>query len=177
MKQTQVICLYGGPGTGKSTISAEIFYRLKLQYKKVELVREFIKDWAYQNRAVGQYDQIYISGNQAFRESNLYGIAEYLVTDCPLLLGPFYQEYYSGVDIVGDSIFKFLEYAEKQGVVYRNFFIERSKNYDPVGRYETESEARLIDEAMRNWLDNKDVSYQIISGPLSNIGNIILSLL
>ena len=44
MKETLVINLIGGPCSGKSTIAAELFARLKKMGIKTELVSEYIKD-------------------------------------------------------------------------------------------------------------------------------------
>ena len=44
MKKTIVINLIGGPCSGKSTVAAELFARLKKMGIKTELVSEYIKD-------------------------------------------------------------------------------------------------------------------------------------
>ena len=44
MKETLVINLIGGPCSGKSTIAAELFARLKKMGVHCELVSEYIKD-------------------------------------------------------------------------------------------------------------------------------------
>jgi len=42
----KIINLYGGPGSGKSTIAAGIFYKAKLDDRyRVELFREMAKDY------------------------------------------------------------------------------------------------------------------------------------
>jgi pantothenate kinase len=44
--KTTIINVYGGPGAGKSTSAAYLYYLLKVAGKNVELVREYVKDWA-----------------------------------------------------------------------------------------------------------------------------------
>lgn len=72
--KTTIINLYGGPGAGKSTSAAFLYYLLKANGFNVELVREYVKDWAWEKRVITNYDQIYFLGKQVRRESLLYGI-------------------------------------------------------------------------------------------------------
>ena len=44
----KVINLFAGPGTGKSTTAAGLFYKMKSKGYMVELVTEFAKDLVYQ---------------------------------------------------------------------------------------------------------------------------------
>ena len=85
-KKTTIINLYGGPGTGKSTSAAYFYYLLKAQGKNVELVREYVKDWAWEGRKISTYDQIYFLGKQVRRESMLYGKVDWIVTDSPIMM-------------------------------------------------------------------------------------------
>ncbi len=55
--KTTIINLYGGPGAGKSTSAAYLYYLLKCQQENVELVREYVKKWAWENRPCGVYDE------------------------------------------------------------------------------------------------------------------------
>lgn len=48
MKAELVINIFGGPGVGKSTVAAGLFYRLKCLHYSVELVEEFAKYLVYQ---------------------------------------------------------------------------------------------------------------------------------
>ena len=41
------INIYGGPGVGKSTLAASIFAFMKKRGDNVELVQEFVKQFAY----------------------------------------------------------------------------------------------------------------------------------
>ena len=54
------INLHSGPGSGKSTIAARIFYEFKVKGYSIELVHEYIKKWAYEDRKPKSYDQTYI---------------------------------------------------------------------------------------------------------------------
>jgi len=163
-KQTKVINLFGGPCVGKSVLAAELFYNVKKKHIKAELVREYIKDWAWEHRKVGQYDQIYIAGKQCRRESMLYGKVDIIVTDSPILLSPFYQDYYSQIDIIKPSILKFIDYAKTTGVKYYNYYIKRETKYDAEGRYETEDQAKTLDVALERWLRDHGIGFTVVKG-------------
>jgi len=64
----KIICLYGGPGSGKSTTCAGLYYKLKLKGFNVEMNREYIKEWVWEDREVKEGDQTYFFSKQARRE-------------------------------------------------------------------------------------------------------------
>ena len=125
MEQTKVINLFGGSGAGKSTTAALLFAQMKQMGLHVELVREYVKDWAWENRKIGLYDQIYITAKQIHAEAKKYHIITYIVTDSPVLLGAFYEEYYHKVQIVRPAVLNFLREAEARGVQYYNYYLSR----------------------------------------------------
>ncbi len=118
--KTKVISLFGGSGLGKSTLAAGLFYQMKMQGLHTELVREYVKQWAWDNIKVGKFDQIYLTGKQAKAESRLYNKVDYIVTDSPILLSPIYETFYSGSSVVLPSIKLFLELAAREGVEHES---------------------------------------------------------
>lgn len=160
---TQVISLFGGPGSGKSSISAQLYADMKQQQLNVELVREYVKDWAWSERIVGPLDQPFIAGKQTNREAALYGKVDYLVTDSPFLLSGFYQQQ-GNKSYVEGMLLGFKEHAGELGVTYHNYLIRREKPYDPRGRWQTEEEAKNFDRGIREYLDRLGESYIVISG-------------
>lgn len=159
---TTIINLYGGPGTGKSTSAGYIYYLLKSQNVNAELVREYVKDWAWEGRKISVYDQIYFMGKQLRRESLLYGKVDYIVTDSPISLGCVYAERYSppavkdGVVSCTKALYK---QAAEDGYKHVHVFLQRSKPYNPSGRYQTESDARMIDDEVKSLLDRFGMPY------------------
>jgi len=151
---TTVINLFGGPGCGKSTTAALLFAQMKLQGYHVELVREYVKYWAWNDRKVREWDQLYLLGKQSSYESMLYGKVDYIVTDSPILLAGIFQEYRSnGADkYVSKAAQSFMAHAEATGVTYKNFLLRRNKPYDPRGRWEDEKEARNLDDYIEEYL-------------------------
>src|SRR5271166_3774294 len=92
--KTTIINLYGGPSVGKSTSAAYLYYLLKSQGEKVELVREYVKDWAWEGRQINAYDEIYFLGKQVRHESMLFGKVKWIVTDAPVFMTSYYATLY-----------------------------------------------------------------------------------
>lgn len=157
MKKTVVINLFAGAGAGKSTLATSIFSELKMRGVHVELVREYIKRWVWEGRLPGKFDQIYIFGRQAREEGMLYEKLDYLITDSPLLLVPFFEEVLVGKKIVEPAVFNFIDHAKQNGVEYINFWLSRPNNYEVRGRYQTEEEAKALDEKLKDWLKNHGI--------------------
>lgn len=160
---TKVINLFAGSGAGKSTIAAGLYYEMKLLGLNVELVREYVKTMAWQGIKIGPYDQPYIFGMQLKYESSLYGKVDYIITDSPLLLSPIYEIYYRGDSITEHPALKFINKAKEDGIEYINLFLERNKPFDPRGRYETEEQARQVDDLLKFKLLDWNIPYTTIT--------------
>lgn len=80
-KETLVINLIGGPCSGKSTIAAELFARLKKMGIKSELVSEYIKDRIYEENQTMPKNQIAIFGMEHYNISNKIGKVDVIVHD------------------------------------------------------------------------------------------------
>lgn len=154
MKQTAVISLYGGSGLGKSTMAAEIFVELKKRGESVELVTEYVKSWAWENRSpAGLSNSIYIFAKQLRREALLFGKVDYVVTDCPLGLCVAYESFYEpGRTVVFDLYKAVRAHQAKEGVKHLDFQLMRQHAYKKEGRYETEEEARRVDQIIRQFI-------------------------
>jgi len=151
--------MLGGSGLGKSTTAAGLYHRMKSDGLNVELVREYVKAWAWSGTKVGQYDQIYIFGKQARSEYMLYGKVDYIITDSPIILSPVYERYYNeGDSMVEVAALKFLEKAHKNGIQHVNFLLERKKKFNPEGRYETEEQAKEVDKKVSEFLVDHNIS-------------------
>lgn len=170
MKKTKVICLYGGPGVGKSTLAAELFAKFKKEGKSIELVREYVKDWAWEGREIKEYDQFYITAKQFRAESLLYGKVDYIITDSPVLLGPFYERAFHKTETMLSSVLGMMQKAVQNGVTYHHFVLPRAKAYVPDGRYQTEEEAHWLDTIMPKFLEkHAEVEYTAIKTPETSI--------
>lgn len=155
----QVINLWGGPGSGKSTTAAGLFSLMKLQQKKVELVTEFAKDLTYEENFISLSNQFAVSGQQDHRLRRLIGHVDYVITDSPLLLGMFYA---SGV--FQNEWFTNCLLGAFNSYNNRNFFIKRVKPYVKLGRTQSEQEAETIGDRMLETFDKYQFSFEIVDG-------------
>jgi tRNA uridine 5-carbamoylmethylation protein Kti12 len=153
---TVIINLYGGPGIGKSTCAAYLYYLLKSQHKSVELVREYVKVWAWDNRKIRHYDQPHIVSKQIRDESLLYDKTDFLVTDSPVAMNLYYASLMSETIGCGikELIRSFYKQCEIDGHKHVNLLLQRVHPYDDAGRYQTAEEANQVDQALVTILEN-----------------------
>lgn len=159
-RKTRIINFYGGPAVGKSTSAAYAYYLLKAAGLNVELVREFVKNWAYEKRDIGTYDQIYFLGRQVRRESMLYGKVDWIVTDSPILMNAFYSKIYCSpnlADGIKEAIMAYYRQANEDGHKHYHVMLKRSKPYVNDGRYQTEEQAKEIDKGVRDMLGELEI--------------------
>src|SRR6266850_242904 len=91
----KIICLWGGPGTGKSTTAAGVFNLLKKAGYNAEMNREYIKDWVWEGRKISDGDQVYITAKQLKKERTyIQKQLDFIVTDSPVALCTFYGDIY-----------------------------------------------------------------------------------
>ena len=162
----RVINLYGGAGSGKSTTAAGLFFHMKSRGYKVELVQEYVKSLAWEDRTE---DQAFITANQNKLLHRLLGKVDYVICDASLLLTLAYlpDDY---------TVPSFKQYAIDLYHSYDNFldvFIKRVKPYVPMGRYEKEEEAHEKDAVILNMLKEQGIDFPIIEGDLNAPGRIL----
>lgn len=155
----RVINLLGGPGLGKSTTAAGLFWMMKTQEFRVELVREYIKDAVYEKRNLFD-DQIYIFGKQNRRQHILRNEVEWIITDSPLLLSAVYapKNYYPAFQNLCLQAFESYDNI--------NFLLTRVKQYVNLGRDQTEQEARKIDRRVERFMDEEEIRFHRIDGDI-----------
>jgi AAA domain len=155
--KTTIINLYGGPGCGKSTSAAYLYYLLKVQKENVELVREYVKDWAWDNRKFGAYDEIYFLGKQVRHESMLFGKVDYIVTDAPVYMTAYYASIYCSLTlskgVLGEAQAFYQQVAE-DGHQHLHIMLNRIRPYAQEGRYQNESQAHSVDDGVGDMLRN-----------------------
>jgi len=162
---TTIINLYGGPGIGKSTVAAHLFFLMKKHGQDVELVREYAKEWAWQGKKIEQYDQFYILGHQIHRETSLYGKVDFIVTDSPVLLNLAYASKYCASSVargIGEAIHAFYRQCEEDGHLHIHVLLERTHVYVQDGRYENEQQAIEIDKLTQQLLVDARFSYETV---------------
>lgn len=159
---TKVINLFAGPGTGKSTTAAGLFYEMKLVGFDVELVREYAKTFAYGGSLP---EQAYLYAKQAKAENQLYGKVEWIVTDSPLYLSAIYGDPVKMMPLILENVQKRREY---------NFLLKRHKPYHQNGRFQTENEAKLIDSSTKLFLTQNSIPYvEILANDRERVSTIL----
>lgn len=161
---TTIINIFGGPGCGKSIAAADVYSDLSKLGHKVELVREYIKDWVWEGRKRFFLDQIYILSKQMRREQICLGQVDFIVTDSPVWLSPFYEyKYGKHADTLFDVVKHYSDEIHSLGHKTMNFVLDRQGEYVEAGRYQSRDEALLMDREIVNFLfkRNLDFSYAI----------------
>ena len=156
-QKTLVVNLFAGPGAGKSTTAAGIFYDLKTRGVSCELVTEFAKDLTWEKRHDTFKDQIYIFGKQYHRIFRLLGKVCVIINDSPLLLTPVY-------DGERRKSLERLAVEEHYKMWTHNVYLNRKKVYNPKGRIHDAEEAAKLDTLIRNMLDKHKVKYYMTDG-------------
>lgn len=139
------ICLFAGPGCGKSTAAASIYHILKNKKVSCELVREFIKDWAYDGIHPRSLDQFLISSEQIRREDiPLRNGVKYIVTDSPILLSSVYAP--PEIAPIIEDMVKVVDSKYPP----LNVFIDRDDSrFKQEGRFQTLEESKEKDQEIR----------------------------
>ena len=153
------INIFGGPGIGKSTIATYVFSELKQKGYSVEYIPEFIKKWTYIPIIPKGFDGVFCSITQTRDEDIvLRGETEFIVTDSPIFLQYFYDNYHNAPGAEG-----FLSIAKELEKMYPslNILLERNdKFYQELGRYEKLPEAKEIDKKVEEMLNSLSVSFK-----------------
>jgi len=178
MKTKRIICLYGGPGTGKSTNCAGLFYHLKLRGFDCEMNREYIKDWVWEGRGIKEGDQTYFFAKQA-RKERLYMLKnlDFIITDSPLVLTHFYGLQYDSFEQKYNTSLMMLKnhhgFCRDHGYKVEHFFLKRVKKYNPNGRNETENQARKFDIKIKGMLNSLEIHYQEVVADARAVDSIL----
>ena len=174
MRKTVIVNLYGAPGAGKSTGSAYIFGQLKMNNISVELVREFVKDKIYEKSEGVFNDQVYILGKQHFRQTNVKGNVDVIITDCPLIIQAYYTDKYKSpyADELRQLVLKL--YSLENNI---NYFVNRDKPYNPDGRFQTEADSDSISDNLKEYLDNLNIEYKEINGNITDYDSVVADII
>lgn len=155
---TKVLNFWAGPGSGKSTIASDLFASMKWEGYNVELINEVAKELTWEGHHNLLEDQLYVSAMQNRKLQRLVGKVDYIITDSPLLMCVAYiPKHYkpSFQDMMCDM------WEQYDNV---NFFIERKKKYNPIGRNQSEDEARELDQQIKTLMSDLEIQYISVPG-------------
>ena len=174
----KIICLYGGPGSGKSTVCAGLYYNLKLLGKECEMNREYIKDWIFSDRKVKPGDQSYFFAKMARKERIYmdYGL-DFIITDSPLILTHFYGLKYDRFEQLTNTSLAMLaahhKYCQELGYKVDHFLLGRTKPYSDSGRYQTEEVAKSFDDEIKDMLKHFNIKYTEVPADINCVAAIM----
>lgn len=163
--------MFGGPSAGKTISAMELTARLNRSGISAAYVPEVAKDIIHEGTTQLYQYQDWISAEQNRRQGRLMGQYQYIVTDSPLLLGIFYcpPNYYPSFKQL--ILEKFWSYDNI------NFYLERTKPYDPVGRYQDEDGAIRLDRQILSYLKDQGIAYARVKSDDDVVQNLINALI
>lgn len=178
----KIICLYGGPSSGKSTTCAGLYYKLKMMGYECEMNREYIKDWVFEGRTPSSGDQSYFFAKMA-RKERIYinQNLDFIITDSPLILTHFYGMKYDELEQLTNTSLMMLkhhhQFCKQHGYKVDHFFIVRDKPYSTCGRYQNEEEAKKCDDEIKELLLSMNIFHENVLGDINCVDSILKLLL
>lgn len=176
MKEIKRISLYGGPGSGKTTLAGELFVHFKKLGVKVEYVSELAREWALIERKITGCDQVYLFSSQMHAEDTPLsrGKADLVVTDSPLFLSCFYT-------LISDNpqytqpLLECAHHFESQYPTM-HFFCHPNPEYvfHQEGRFHSQEQSRGLSTSMLHFVKNQ-TGNSLIELPQENRLEAILS--
>lgn len=174
----KVVNLLGGPGSGKSTTAAGVFYFMKLQGFNVELVTEYAKEIVYDGTMDTMLDrQEVIFAEQNQRLHRLRGKVDYAITDSPLLLSCVYPDI--SVEQQGITPWPALDAFKKFVIAVfstynnENFYLHRPDTFQEDGRYQDQTQAVSVDQRVLDTLTEHKFPFTSCKTDLHTADNII----
>lgn len=152
---TKVINIFGAPGSGKSTLAFGLMYHLKMKGIECELCHEWIKMKLYEGTTYPFHDQLYTYAKQNKLLNQVNTKVDYIVTDSPSVQCIAYDE-------KEPKVFKqmALDYFNQYDNL--NIFLERTHKYQPSGRNQTEEQAAVVGDKIKNMLDELGICYKTL---------------
>jgi hypothetical protein len=153
---TKVINFFAGPGAGKSTAAAGLFFEMKCLGLNVELVTEYAKELCYQGKLGSPViaNAWRMHNKQCGRQELLRGKVDFIVTDSPLIKDVAYCHYTlktqsERVDFENAAMANFDSWENY------NVWVLRAKPYQAYGRRESEESARSVDDKLRAQFEHR----------------------
>jgi len=167
-----VINLYGGPSSGKSTIAAGLFSLMKTKGYSIELVTEYAKDCVYEHKNFTLSDQLYVFAKQYHKLFCIKDKVDYAIVDSPLLLSCIYNKL--NKNIMPVDIFNPIVLNMYNSFTNTDIFIKKSNkiNFENNGRIHNEIESTKISNDILNFLRSITLNYKLIEYLNDNISMI-----
>lgn len=177
------IAILGGPRCGKTTLIQQVYVDLKIQGLNVGAVSEYSTDYLKEKGMIETISEQYgIYLGQKMLEDSLEEF-DYAITDYATFIPYVYARFMLGnkkrtikeIEILKDLYGLALRDIDKYDHV---FFVPREFGYKQDGvRWQDETLAKSIDEAIKQFLDSENVPYTIISGSTKERSDQILEII
>lgn len=169
VNKTLIVNLFGGPGSGKTSVATGVFSDFRKMGIKAHFAEEYAKELVGDQNWMALNNQIHVFGEQHRRITRWIGKVDIIVTDSPLLLTRIYgRGNYPALDQ--------LALDEHRRTDSANFFIERPTVYESgLGRSESEQRSISIDNEILSML--KVCSVEFIRLPVGTAREDIIRLL
>lgn len=169
IKDTLVVNLFAGPGSGKSTGAAYIFAKLKMRGINAELVTEYAKDLVWADNLSTLANQIHVYGEQSGRISRVAGKVQVIITDSPLLMSSCYCKETTPYHDAFCQLVK-QDFEQYTNI---NYFLKRIKAYNPAGRLQDETAAKEKDSEIKAHLIANNTLYEEVKGFVDGYDKIV----
>ena len=150
----KVINFVAGPGMGKSTTAAGLFYKMKVHGHNVELINEYAKELVLDERFSTLKDQGYILAKQNRKLERLKNKFDYVITDSPLFLGLCYvsEDYHKS--------FKPFVMDMYHSYDNMNFYLHNDGDltYQESGRTQTKEQATEKDNEVYSFIKKNGIN-------------------
>lgn len=156
------INFFGGPGTGKSTSAAGLFYKMKRKDFRVEYIQEYAKELTFGKDYTKLSDQLLILGEQHHRMFRLKDQLDFLIHDSPFIMGLVYLQ---DDPHLSKKIYSKLIVSMFKSYNNINIFLERNiedHTYQEYGRSQSLKQAIEKDNEIREMLDSNGIKYHIV---------------
>ena len=169
-----LIELYSGPGAGKSTTAAGLYYLMKCRGYDAEMVREFAKEKAWNGTLADVTDNEIIYSEQTRRELDMVDGPDVVITDSPIRMS---QVYGTPEDVVKEHEAE----MRAAGFNYIRLFVNRPEEFSNSGRIHNKEQSIEIDKTVRGMLEfhgevdkNLETLIDFIENKLSTIEGMML---
>lgn len=166
MNNTLIVNLYAGPGCGKSTTMAGVFYTLKCLGVNCEMGHEFAKEKVWEESYAVLQDQVYVFAKQLHTLRRLIGKVDVIITDSPITLSLIYGKNES-------QTFRNFVIDTNSQLWNINFFLRRRKKFNPIGRLQTLEQSIEKDNEIESFLKENYIAYESIDADRTAVDKIV----
>lgn len=173
---SKIINLFGGPGIGKSSIAAGLFYKLKKKHISCNNPYEFPKVLAWDKNNEAIKDQLYVVANQHRGIAQSYGKVDYIIVDSPILFSTVYHGYYTKdypVEFYGDIFHKLVVDLHKK-YDNINILLDRAESdYQSEERFQSMDESLELDRLIKDSLIKYDEPFHTVKVGKNTVKDIL----